>query len=138
MLVQRNVIGAQNLLYCSTSKMHPVDFRPVFTKILVMLLFLRLEKNHVAGSHDLFLPANVKVRFTGSHKQQLPVNAATRGPGWQLFVRLEAVCAAAAHDQGLRLVLEWQLRVVQIARIDIHIYTRLSEVTKLQKRVLRL
>lgn len=129
-LVQRNVIGAQNLLYRAAGKVNPVDFGLVFAEILVVLLLLGLEKYHVTGSHNLVFPANVKVGFTGSNKQQLPVNASTGSPGRQFFVRFEAVCTTAAHDQRLRLVFERQLGVVQIARIDIHMYTRLSEWTK--------
>ena len=102
----------------------------VYTFLGVVLFFLGLKQHHVTGSHGLVFPANVKMGFTGGDKQQLPVNASTGSPGRQLFVCFEAVCAAAAHDQRLRLVFERQLGVVQIARIDIHMYTRLSEWTK--------
>ena len=72
--------------YIGTGKVHPVNFRAVNRKILIVLLLFGLEQYHMSCCDFLGLSIKIKNRFAGCHIQQLVVQSASGTPGGKSLV----------------------------------------------------
>lgn len=86
--------------------MNPVHFGLVLAEVFVVLHLLWLKEHHVPSGDNMILAINIKMGLSGGYIQKLPVNTSMLPPCGQFLNSTQAVSAAAANDEGSRLVLE--------------------------------
>lgn len=100
--------------------MDPADFRAVFDQIPVALWNTGTIENHLAGGYFDGSFRKFEEGFSRGNVEKLIVFAALCANCVHDGLADEAVDAAACDDEGMRIVFQLHVTVIQISRINIH------------------
>ena len=67
MLIERDAVIRQYVLYIAAYEVNPENFRVIFQIIYIFLDFFRLVKHHMARADDFFLAVKPEMRLAVCH-----------------------------------------------------------------------
>lgn len=67
MLIERDAVIRQYVLYIAACEVNPENFRVIFQIIYIFLDFFRLVKHHMARADDFFLAVKPEMRLAVCH-----------------------------------------------------------------------